>query len=421
MGDRARSRWLPDIARMDFSAVLWVGPPHESSLWSGLVQRRDPGTPEVQPRYDNGRTVRFSQATDAGDIAKIAEPPWEGTRVLFLQHASDPIIWWSPNLLFSQPDWLVEPPGADRTASMRWYPIITLWQVSADMTNAVGRARRARPQLRQHRCSTAGRPWCRRTAGRPRTPSACGWRWRPSKPPTVPSTDGAARELAQPSSGAGRRVGRLERVRRAAAAAPLAGAGARRRGRPRLVRLTRAPLGLRPPALGPWAAAGARRGGRGGGGCRRDDGAAAGARRRWPSASCPIRRASGCWCASRSAPCGARRRRSVRRSAPSADSAFGSRWGRLVQATAFGLSHVADARRTGEPVLGTVLVTGAAGGRSAGCYARSGSLAASMLAHLAINEAGAVAALRRPARARRRGRPSSADAGRCRCRRCRSR
>jgi len=130
--------WLPDIAAMDFSAVLWVGPPHESSLWSGLVERRDPGTPEVQPRYDDGRTVRFSQATDAADITSIAAPPWEGTRVLFLQHASDPIVWWSPNLVFSQPDWLDEPPGRDRTASMRWYPIITFWQVGADMTNASG-------------------------------------------------------------------------------------------------------------------------------------------------------------------------------------------------------------------------------------------------------------------------------------------
>jgi membrane protease YdiL (CAAX protease family) len=85
-----------------------------------------------------------------------------------------------------------------------------------------------------------------------------------------------------------------------------------------------------------------------------------------------------------------------------AGSAFGSRWGRLVQSAAFGLSHVAgaarpatsgsDARRTGEPVLGTVLVTGAAGWAFGLLYERSGSLAASMLAHLAINEAGALAA-----------------------------
>ncbi|MCP9271443.1 alpha/beta hydrolase [Mycolicibacterium arenosum] len=128
--------WLPDIARMDFSAVLWVGPPHESPLWSGLVQRRDPGTPEVQPRYDNGRTVRFSVAGDTDDIVRVAEPRWDGTRVLFLQHSSDPIVWWSPDLLFSQPDWLIEPAGPDRSTAMRWYPIITFWQVGADIMNA---------------------------------------------------------------------------------------------------------------------------------------------------------------------------------------------------------------------------------------------------------------------------------------------
>ena len=128
--------WLPDIARMGFSSVLWVGPPNASPLWSGVIARRDPGTPEVEPRYDNGRNVRFSQATDAAAIAGDTAAPWEGTRVLFLQHPSDPIVWWSADLLFNQPDWLKEPPGRDRTASMRWYPIITFWQVAADMTNA---------------------------------------------------------------------------------------------------------------------------------------------------------------------------------------------------------------------------------------------------------------------------------------------
>ncbi len=128
--------WLPDIARMGFSSVLWVGPPNASPLWRGITVRRDPGTPEVEPRYDNGRTVRFSQATDAKEIADDSAPPWDGTRVFFLQHPSDPIVWWSPDLLFSRPDWLVEPPGRDRTASMRWYPIVTFWQVSADGTNA---------------------------------------------------------------------------------------------------------------------------------------------------------------------------------------------------------------------------------------------------------------------------------------------
>ncbi len=128
--------WLPDIARMGFSGVLWVGPPNASPLWHAITVRRDPGTPEVEPRYDGGRTVRFSQGNDAAQIAADSASPWDSPRVLFLQHSSDPIVWWSQDLLFNRPDWLSEPPGRDRTASMRWYPIITFWQVAADMTNA---------------------------------------------------------------------------------------------------------------------------------------------------------------------------------------------------------------------------------------------------------------------------------------------
>jgi uncharacterized membrane protein len=47
-------------------------------------------------------------------------------------------VWWSPDLLFSRPDWLTEPRGDDRTAAMQWYPIITFWQVGADITDASG-------------------------------------------------------------------------------------------------------------------------------------------------------------------------------------------------------------------------------------------------------------------------------------------
>jgi uncharacterized membrane protein len=135
--------YLPDVEDKGFSSVLWVGPPNSSKLWSALTQRRDPGTPEVQPRYDNGRIVRFAQASSPAEIAGVAAaPPWADTRVMFLQHASDPVVWWSPDLLFRKPDWLDEPPGFDRSPAMRWYPIVTFWQVSADMagnvTNSTG-------------------------------------------------------------------------------------------------------------------------------------------------------------------------------------------------------------------------------------------------------------------------------------------
>ncbi|CAM4199460.1 CAAX amino terminal protease self- immunity [Mycobacterium basiliense] len=72
---------------------------------------------------------------------------------------------------------------------------------------------------------------------------------------------------------------------------------------------------------------------------------------------------------------------------------FGHAGGRLLQAGAFGLSHIADARATGAPPAPTVLVTGLAGWLFGWLADRSGSLAAPILVHLAINETGAAAAL----------------------------
>lgn len=79
--------------------------------------------------------------------------------------------------------------------------------------------------------------------------------------------------------------------------------------------------------------------------------------------------------------------------ATAGSAAFGRRGGRVLQAIAFGLSHIPDARATGEPVAATVLVTGIGGWLFGWLADRTGSLAAPMLAHLAINEAGAIAVL----------------------------
>lgn len=83
--------------------------------------------------------------------------------------------------------------------------------------------------------------------------------------------------------------------------------------------------------------------------------------------------------------------------------AFGDGAGRLTHAAAFGLSHIADAHVAGEPVAPAVLATGIAGWVFGWLAEHSGSLAAPILAHLAINEAAAAAALtlRRQPRASR--------------------
>jgi uncharacterized protein len=79
--------------------------------------------------------------------------------------------------------------------------------------------------------------------------------------------------------------------------------------------------------------------------------------------------------------------------AQAGSTAFGKSGGRLLQAAAFGLSHIPDARATAEPVVAIVAATGAAGWLFGWMADRSGSLAAPLLVHLAINEAGALAAL----------------------------
>lgn len=125
---------LEDIRTM-VDGVMWVGPPNSNRIWSSLEARRDPGTPEVLPIYADGLVVRF-----AGNAENLNRPSgqWLDPRVVYLQHASDPIVWWSPDLLFTQPDWLKEPRGADVSRSVRWWPIVTFWQISADLANAQG-------------------------------------------------------------------------------------------------------------------------------------------------------------------------------------------------------------------------------------------------------------------------------------------
>ncbi|WP_083883679.1 alpha/beta hydrolase [Nocardia higoensis] len=125
---------LADL-RSKVDGALWVGPPNSNRLWKQFVERRDPGSPEVLPVYADGLVVRFAAA--APDLA-VPGPEWQAPRIAYLQHASDPIVWWSPDLIFSRPDWLEEPRGKDVSSQMRWAPFITFWQVTADLTNAQG-------------------------------------------------------------------------------------------------------------------------------------------------------------------------------------------------------------------------------------------------------------------------------------------
>jgi uncharacterized membrane protein len=120
------------LARTD--GALFSGPTFNNTIWTQLTAQRDRGSPEWLPIYDDGHNVRFVARPDNLDRPKAE---WARPRVVYLQHASDPIAWWTPDLLFHEPDWLRQKRGYDVLPETHWIPLVTFLQVSADMAVAV--------------------------------------------------------------------------------------------------------------------------------------------------------------------------------------------------------------------------------------------------------------------------------------------
>jgi uncharacterized membrane protein len=116
------------LARTD--GALFSGPTFQNTIWTDLTATRDRGSPEWLPIYDDGHHARF--VARPGDLGR-PDAAWQRPRVVYLQHASDPIAWWNPDLLFRRPGWLREKRGYDVLPETEWVPVVTFLQVSADM------------------------------------------------------------------------------------------------------------------------------------------------------------------------------------------------------------------------------------------------------------------------------------------------
>lgn len=128
-GSQAVFADVADIrARTD--GALFVGSPNGSPLWRALQAARDPGSPAWQPVLDGGREVRWLSRPD--DPQPSGE--WTQPRILYLQHATDPVTWLGPELLWRSPEWLEAGQRApDISPSMIWIPGVTAIQVTVDM------------------------------------------------------------------------------------------------------------------------------------------------------------------------------------------------------------------------------------------------------------------------------------------------
>lgn len=122
------------IVNEPVDGALMVGPPFLNAMHSRLEEGRDGGSPASLPLYEDGRTVRF---TDEEGGLERGGATWGPTRLAYLQHASDPVVFFSTDLAFDEPEWLADGQrGADVSPAMGWFPVLTMWQVLVDMPSA---------------------------------------------------------------------------------------------------------------------------------------------------------------------------------------------------------------------------------------------------------------------------------------------
>ena len=123
-----------NIINEPINGALLTGPPFVNDMWDEITDDRDGGSPAWLPIYQDGRTVRFTSLDNALDVPR---GEWDDTKIVYLQHASDPVSFFSPDLAFSEPDWLKEGQrGPDVSAQMAWFPLVTMWQVALDLPAA---------------------------------------------------------------------------------------------------------------------------------------------------------------------------------------------------------------------------------------------------------------------------------------------
>jgi len=113
--------------------AMFVGTPNFTPNWTYFTTHRDPGSLEYSPVYERGRQVRWGTETSSAANVWDVPGPWESPRVVYVQHASDGVTWWSPTTLWSEPDWMREPRGPDVLDAVQWRPFVTFWQLTGDL------------------------------------------------------------------------------------------------------------------------------------------------------------------------------------------------------------------------------------------------------------------------------------------------
>lgn len=120
---------LHEVIGDPFNGALWAGPPFLSPIHTDITQNRMPDSPAWLPVFEDGAFVRTMNQTEMTDEGAR----WGPMRIVYLQHGSDPIVFFSFTSFWRRPDWMRAPRAPDVTPVMRWWPLITGFQLAADM------------------------------------------------------------------------------------------------------------------------------------------------------------------------------------------------------------------------------------------------------------------------------------------------
>ena len=115
------------------NGALWSGPPFLSSRWRDATRRRTHGSPQWRPIFRDSSVIRFMTQDGFPDLG---DAKWGSLRVVYLQHASDPMSFFSTNLAYVSPDWLGTNRGHDVSPHLKWFPIVSFFQMAFDIPMA---------------------------------------------------------------------------------------------------------------------------------------------------------------------------------------------------------------------------------------------------------------------------------------------
>lgn len=132
LGSELSAAWYTILEDPHHGAV-WSGPPFPSRQWASVVQSRNVGSPAWLPKFRDGAMVRFTAQENTLDTGQR----WGPIRNVYVQYASDPMIFFSPDLMVKRPEWLQGERGPDVSAHLNWYPVVTFLKVAFDLPMAI--------------------------------------------------------------------------------------------------------------------------------------------------------------------------------------------------------------------------------------------------------------------------------------------